>query len=412
MAQQQLSQAQIATNNAEFFNLVNWRTGMMTSPTSIYKTGQTTVFTMDSTGGYAKGIWVTGTVDVNVTLGTGAAVETSPFAPWNLFERVRVKLGNPIHDVHPFAFELAFRESNNAGQRSTYPGPNPQTWAQNYVFGSDNSGTTSWSFQSSSGDNVWTFVFYIPLQFEPRDANGLVPLGSAANKLTVELVPCVTTVGTDPWISPVVLTTAGTSSTTVVIGANNNSLNCVVEYADMNSLTGPSGAGIVVPDPIITAAVYLRDNTTPYPTFGQYRYAYMEEPYQFQRLIAVMNDNFSSTVAGHLGSPSQNRFLSGIVLNYDGQNTARRWDATTGGTIPFWTSQLKKYGNFPTEGIVSFDFASGDDPRNPTGADLLNAALYTQARIGLQYNNPNTGGSAPNGAYIYLIGQYIVPQAY
>lgn len=405
---QAISPADVEAINSRFFALANWRPAAMESSTGTFKQAGTTTFTLDPTGGYAKGIWVMGTVDINVTLNSGT-VATSPFAPYNLFDRVRVKLGNPIHDCRPFAFGLVYNQSNNAGQDFFYSGPNPESWAENVLFGSNNGTTKSWGFQSAAGDNVWNFAFYIPLQFEPNDPNGLLPLGSSANKLTVELVGCVNPIGTDPLINPIVITSG---SPTATIGTTNNSLSCVVEYADMNSLSGTQAGGIVVPQPIITAGIYLRDNVTPYPSFGKYLYAYMEEPYLFQRLIAVMNDNFSYNNATYPGAASQNSYLTGIKLNYDGQNTAREWGPTTGGTNPFFLNYLRTYGNLPAQGIIPFDFASGNDPRHPNGQDLLNAEQFTQARIGIQYNNPNGGGAAPNGAYVHLIGQYIVPQAY
>ena len=411
MANAALSAQAIAQNNAEFLALVNWKQAKMNSSTGIYKSGQTTTFTMDPTGGYARGIWVTGTVDVDVTLGTSAAVTVSPFAPYTLFNRVRVRLGNLIHDVHPYAFELVYEQMNNAGQSYIEAGPTPQTWAQTYIFGSNNSGTKSWSYQVASGENDWTFAFYIPLQFEKDDVTGLIPLGASANKLTLELDPCVSTVGTDPLVSPVVLTTAGSTSTTVTVGTNKNSMTCIVEYADMNTLVGPTGAGIVVPDPTITQAVYLRDNVTPYPNFGSYLPVYMEEPYTFQRLIALFNDNYTATnSATYPGQMAQNSLLTGLKLNYDGQNTAREWSESTGGLVPFWSNYKAKYGNLPrAQGIIGFDFASGEDPRHPNGQDLLNAALFTQARVMLNYTNPGGSGT---GAYVRLIGQYLVPQSY
>lgn len=411
MANGQLSQQTIDATNQTFLAMVNWKQAKMNSPTGIYKSGQTTVFTMDPTGGYARGIWLTGVVDVDVTLGTGAAVTVSPFAPYTLFNRIRVRLGNLIHDVHPYAFALVYQQSNNAGQDFTYTGPNPQTWAQGVLFGSENGGTGSWQYQVAAGENDWYFTFYIPLQFEPDDVSGLVPLGASANKLTLELDPCVNGVGTDPLVNPVVLTTAGTTSTTVTVGTNKNSLTAVVEFADMNTLLGPTGSGLVVPNPIIQNAIYLRDNVTPYPTWGNYLFAYMEEPYTFQRLIAMMNDNYTATnSATYPAQISQNSNLTGLKLNYDGQNMAREWSENTGGLNPYWMRYKGKYGNLPLQqGILTFDFMSGQDPRHPSGQDLLNAALFTQARIGLNYSNP---GGAGNGAYVRLIGQYIVPQSY
>ena len=407
MAQPQLSAAQIMQTNAEFLAMANWRPALMDSTTGIYKTGQTTTFTMDPTGGYARAIWVMGKVDVTPA-GTGT-IGVSPYAPYVLFNRVRVRLGNLIHDVHPYAFALMQQLGNNAGQDFLYPGVQPQLWAQNVLFGSLQNGTASWAMQGVNAEtNVWTFMFRIPLQFEKDDVTGIVPLGASSNKLTLELDPTTSPIGTDPLVSPILQLTG---ANTVTIGTTDNTLTAVVEYADMNTLQGPTGGGFVVPDPIITQAVYLRDNVTPYPKFGSYLYAYMEEPYVFMRLIAMMNDNYTAVngTGNNALAMSQNALLTGIRLNYDGQNTAREWDATSGGTNTFWMEQLVKYGTLFNQGIIPFDFTSGQDPRHPNGQDLLNAANFTQARIGLQYTSP---GAGVTGAYIRLIGQYLVPQSY
>lgn len=407
MTQAQLDAQTIMDTNSKFLALVNWKPAKMASTTGVYKAGQTTTFTMDPTGGYARGVWIFGTVDLNIA-GTGT-VAVSPFAPYVLFNRARVKLGNIIHDVHPYAFELTQQQSNNAGQSFLYAGPTPQTWAQDVLFGSDQAATKSWGFQGvNAQDNVWRFAFYIPLQFEPDDVTGIVPLGASANKLTVELDPCVAGIGTDPLVNPIIQLTG---ANTCVIGGVQSTLTAVVEYADMNTLTGPTGAGIVVPDPIITQAVYLRDNVTPYPSFGQYLSVSMEEPYQFQKLTALVNDNYTAVNGTGFNSAqiSQNALVAGLKLMYDGQNTARTYDATTGGMSTYWMRYLDAYGVLPIQGILTFDFASGDDPRHPTGQDLLNAALFTQAKIGIQYTNP---GGAGQGAYVRLIGQYLVPQSY
>ena len=417
-----MTQQQIIDQNNQFLALVDWKPGVMDSVNNTYALGKTLKFTFSPTGGYAKAIWVFGVVDVDVTLGTNAVLTLSDANFYALFRQMRVKLGNTIHQVHPWAVELINRLSNNAGQEFNYAGPNAYPWASQYLFGSNNGATKSNSFLLTAGDNIWRFGFRIPLQFEPGDVTGLIPLGSSANQLTLEFDTAqqiggsvgtsITDYYTDPLYNAAIVTTPGTTATTIVVGTSvSSTINAVVEYADMNTLQGPS-AVVQVPDPIITQAIYLRDNTTAVTNFGQYTYARFDEPYEFMRLIAIMDDNYtSSNDANNPAQLANVQKIDGIKLNFDGQETAMEWGADTGGTFPFWFDQIRKYGNNLPQGVLPFDFSSGQDPRHPSGQNLLNAKEYTQARIGIQYANPS-GGTAPSGSYIKLIGQYIVPQAY
>ena len=410
---QQMTAAQIAQNNANFFQLTNWVQGLMVSNDNVYKTGKTLTFTFEPTGGYARGIWVTGTVDVNVALATGGSIALAKTSFYGLFSELRVKLGNTIHQVHPYFFSLVNRFSNSSGQSFAYQGTQPQPWVTNYLFGSYNGSTTSNSFLLDSGDNIWTFAFYVPLQFEPNNSDGLVPLGTSANKLTLELDTAQNLLSTDGFFSPVIDVNVGTSGTnTVSVGTSvASTINCIVEYSNLLTLTNPTSR-IAVPAPIIQQAVYCRDTVANYPSFGNWLYARFEEPYVFERLVAVLYDNYTGVNStGDPGAFANQKNIQGIRLNYDGQTTALEYSPFTGGTIPFWMNVKDKYGNSFDQGIIPFDFSSGHDPKNPSGLNLLNAEAFTQARVGIQYTNPSTG-TAPNGAYIRLFGQYLVPQAY
>ena len=402
----------VAQQNATFLALANWRQAQMEAQNgTTYQLGKTLTFTMPSTGGWARGIWIKGAVDINLDL-TAGTVATSKATVWALFNQIRVKLGSVIHQAHPYVFELIYRSSNNAGQRFGYGGPSPAPWAipggtGPILYGSANGTTYSSGYQSIAGDNLWYFTLYIPLQMEPDDVSGLVPLGASANELTLELDPCVSLLGNDPLKNPIVSLTSGAVAT---IGtAITSTITAMVDYTDMNSLQGTSNAGIVVPDPVVSQAYYVRDTEVPLSLYSNYVYAKFEQPYEFARLMAILVDGYTATQSATAGDFANQNLLTGLKLMYDGQNTARQWDQSTGGLVPFYADQLRKYGNLFRSGEIMFDFASGHDPRNPSGQDLLNAALFTQARVGITYESPGTTNFPP---YIHLMAQYLVPQAY
>ncbi len=427
-----LSAKALAANQQFLLFATHKFASMQPQVSPVYATGRTFTFNFPATAGMGKAIWLMGQVDVNVTLGTGGAVVLSPYAPENLFREIRVVLGNTIHQVHPYMFRLVDEMSNWAGRslRSAEGQAALQLWTEgspaNAPLGQGSIGSRSYTV--AAGDNIWTFALRIPLQLEEGDVTGLVPLGASSLGLTLEVDteqtllaanPAGEGLGTvSPLMAPVILSTASTTATSVVVGtACNNNLTAVLEYYGFDSFVGPQGAGVSVPVPTIGEAIYLRYDNTALASFGAPVFATFKQPYQFMKMITVIDDGFTGSGGGTVGAPdaaiagnsANNRLITSFGLYYDQQNPALVWDAAKGGMAPYHFLNRRNYGRDFISGTLPIDFAAGTDPKRPNGQALLNLSEYSNAAIGLTYNNPGVTTYSPQ---IYLFGQYLVPVQY
>lgn len=352
--------ANLAEMNQGFLTHSHPRHVPMNTPDgTAFSAGKKLRFTAPILPGWAASIRVHYNLTVAVTPGTGTAA-VSAAAPFNLFQRQRLTYGGQeFRNHHPYVNKLLKQTAEHDGGSWSYGGPVDAGYRASLFVAP----------AAATGDNTWKGYFDIPLQMSEQNVMGLLPMGSSASPITLELDCASALYGSDPLLNPVYVTGNATATATGTITA-------VVTYRYGQSVHDPR---IQVPSPVIGSFAKIIEQETPITSTAGVTYAELREPYPHLKVFQIPV------------IPSQNAFATFANVagaRFDLDSTTPMLDYTSqGATVnSLWYDQRNRYGQDLDAGVIAWDFISGDDPKHPSGINTVNVELYNAARAGLHYN--------------------------
>jgi hypothetical protein len=325
-------------------------------------------------GGFATRVRVYYNVSFTYTPGTGSAAVNAG-GVYNLFSDATINFGNKQITMHPYLSKII---AQTRGYNRTYAGQ---------VLGNQSSTVQSSLYSVpalASGSNTWKGYFDIPLTLiHPTSPYGLIPVGGAGTKMTVQLTPVSAFTGADPLLNVIALT--GNATITNVTGT----VTPVILYRDFRSFATPQALSADLTGLPTAQVIRLRDLTNLAP--GSLNYLSITNPYPFNMLASIVIDGQSSAT-----------FCSSANIQayrIDGaENTSsalRVYDNTTNNMLPYYSRHREVYGQDLDDGVLLFHA----NAENTADADLqdgemwLNVAAtgYPAARLGFQVGTTATG---------------------
>lgn len=357
----------VAEMNQMFLTHSHERMVKMNTPDgTAYTPGKKLRFTAPILPGWAAKIRVFYDLVATVTLGTGTAA-VSAAAPYNVIQNQRLLYGGAEHrNHHPYFNRLLKQTSEHDGGYWTNGGPAAQGYAASLITAP----------AVAAGANTWKGFFDIPLQMGEQSVMGLLPMGSSASPITLELDCAPQIAGTDAFLNPVYVTGDATATMTGTVTA-------VVYYRYGQSVHDPRTP---VPTPVIGAFGKILQSETPITSNAGVTYAELKDPFPHLKIMQLCV------------IPSQAAFctfanIAGAKLDLDATTPYRDYTEMGAGINSLWFDQRDRYGQDLDAGVVVWDFISGDDPKHPSGLNTVNIELYNAARAGIHYNGALAGAS-------------------
>ena len=383
---------EIAANNMAFLiNSIKRALPMAAPNGTAYSAGSTLTFTAPVVPGWAYAIRLFCNLTVTANLGTGTA-HASQAAPYNVFQRVRLSFGGQEHRNHNGYFLKVLRQTTRRNDSAPWyaGGSQSDTWATSIL--SPALFTTGIPGASITGNTTWSYYVDIPLQTAHGSVAGMLPMGSSASPITLNLDCASNGYGTDPLLNPFIVTGNAVPAITGTVTAQ-------VLYRFGQSAHDPQAK---VPTPVIGSFAKILQSEDAINTTNVYQYHKVQEPYP---MLKVMN-LVVTPGAGENGTDfvAVNN-VSGARFDLDPGTQWYLYDSSGANILGLWADQRERYGVDLDEGVIVWDEFSGNDPAQPNGLNTPNIALYNSAQVGVQLS----GGLGASNNRLVTASMFIEP---
>lgn len=368
----------MATNNAAqiLANNNSWLLGSagrnFAMPNKAFtQAGQVIDLELESVPGWVSYIDLDVYVDLAITVAAGGtAPSLSPFAPWNLFQRVELSLGGgPFQNVSPFFYFL--REcAMNPGWDPSVPGP------QTYSYASDVYSVPAVNAPAgATTDNYWLFGMRIPLQVQHGSAIGFLPLGAATTVAKLRLTVQPQLVGSDAYMNPL----TGGANATVAIGTTKTSY----VQPNINYRTTPPNAQSPLPNPTVGYVLNVQEASWPINTTGTLMPMKFKDPFKYLRLWHIVM----------LGGSPDTTDVTNFEFDYLPGYAKDQW--TSLNIQSYFVDTRRRYRRDLPVGVFVEDLWAGSDPANPNGSEVVDATVFQTMQTQLAVSQTATLGTNP-----------------
>jgi len=382
-ANTQQTQAQLAAQRAQdnmnfLANSFSTQKAMLAPGGTAYVSGQQLTYTVPVMPGWAEKIRIFFNLTVTATLAGGTIVANAG-APWNILSNIAVDFNGQNHrSTSGYWYKVLQQIIRGRLDIADSKSDNITTLCETLIA----PGSTL-----SAGSNTLIGYIDIPLQLDPNDTAGLVPLGDSATPLTVRVTPTPSFVGADPLINPF----SATGSATVTV-AGTVTACCYYRYAQ--SVHSPQ---IKPAAPYIGSFAKMLETTTTIAQTGTPVITQLTQPYPHLRVMQAIVVPNSATVFSDITQ------LNSLKFDLDPMITMKDFSAQ-GGTVPGkLIDQRELYHGDLDPGIIVWDFIAGSNPEQPNGMNTPNVAQYNASQTEIVYN----GGLAASNNRIMTVAMFL-----
>jgi len=377
-AAQQLA-AQRAQDNMNFLaNSFTTQKAMLSPGGTAFAAGQQLTYTVPVMPGWAEKLRIFFNLTVTATL-AGGTVVVNAGAPWNIFQNIAVDFNGQNHrSTSGYWYKVLQQIIRGRLDIADSKLDSITTLCETLVAPAST---------LSAGANTWIGYIDIPLQLDPNDTAGMVPLGDSATPLTLRVTPASTFVGSDPLLNPVSVTGGAT-----VAVAGTVSAVCYYRYAQ--SVHSPQ---IKPAAPYIGSFAKMLETTTSIGQTGTPVVTLLTQPYPHLRVLQAVVVPNSATVFSDITQ------VSSLKFDLDPMITLKDYSAQ-GGTVPGkLIDQRELYHGDLDAGIFVWDFIAGSNPEQPNGLNTPNIAQYNASQTEVVYG----GGLAANNNRIMTVAMFL-----
>lgn len=324
--------------------------------------GSQLTYTSPILPGWARYMRVFYNLAVTIAMGAGAA-SLNAGAPYNMFSNVGVDFSGQNHRSHSGYWLKVLQQS----YRGLLDLDASKTFANTLI---------STSLPIADGANTWKGYMDIPLQIEPTDVAGLVPIGESATPLTLRLTCSPAFVGSDPFTNVINLT--GGATLTSVTGT----ITAVVSYRYGQSVHSPQ---IRPETPYIGSFAKIVESTTIIGQNQNYVITELRQPYphlKVMQAIVVPQSNLKFCDSTQIG---------GVKFKLDPSTDMNNFGADGGTYAGKLVEQRELYHGDLDEGVHIWDFIAGSMPEVPNGMNTPNIGAYNASQTECLYNGALVG---------------------
>lgn len=343
-----------------------------------FSVGNQLAFTSPILPGWATDILVFFNLTVSITMGGGAAALNAG-APHNMFSNIALDFSGQNHRNHS-GYWLKVKDQI---RRAFLDQDAAKTYANNLI---------SNSLPIINGNNAWTGVVRIPMQIEPTDVAGMIPMGESATPITLRLTCAPTFFGADPFNNVVNLTGGATGTVTGTISA-------VVNYRYGQSVHSPA---IKPATPFIGTFAKMVESNTPITSNANYIITELRQPYPHTRVLQAV---VVPSAANQFCDPTQ---VGGLKFDLDPTTVMNDYSAAGSGMVGKLVQQRDLYHADLDPGVFVWDFLAGSMPEVPNGTNTPNIGNYNAAQTEILYN----GSLAGSNNRIITVAEFLEPLPY
>lgn len=336
-------------------------------------------FTLPNSSGYIDRfrIWIQ---DLDINVATAAAsLNRGGFAA--LLGLLEVKLGNHIYRVKSTAVDLLAQTFSRQGRNPRYSGAHQggATPAYSYLLsGSANGSTSSESFQTALGDNIWNGYLEIPMAMLEMvgDSEGIAPTLSQA-PFEVSWTTPASLQSADAYEAPI------QSGGTAVVTLGTTTTSAISVWAHMAKLRTVF-SNQALPAFVVGSGFRFEEVSVPFlqsPSF--YTFQGQSGFNTLVKSIAVIDN--PGELAGEFSNAPTN--LLQWDLMYDRDNDAYTSSAKNNPTSVYnWlVDQRRAIGDQPP-GVFVFDWSRGTNADYPNSHGYLDLTTFRNAGVYATYN--------------------------
>ena len=371
--------AQRAQDNMNFLaNSFELQKAMLAPGGTTYTAGQQLTFTVPVMPGWASKIRLFFNLTVTATLGGGSAAVNAG-APWSLLSNVSLDFNGQNHRSTS-GYWIKVLQQIIRGRLDT-----DATKSDSISSIVENSIVPGAAL--SAGANSWIGYMDIPLQLDPNDTAGLVPLGDSATPLTIRVTPTPQFVGSDPFNNPV---SVASGATVAVAGT----ITAVCYYRYAQSVHSPQ---IKPAAPYIGSFAKMLETTTNISQTNSPVITELRQPYPHLRVMQAVVVPNSPTVFCDITQ------ISSLKFDLDPMITMKDFSSAGGGVAGKLIDQRELYHGDLDPGVFVWDFIAGSNPEQPNGLNTPNVAQYNASQTEYVY----AGGLAANNNRIQTVAMFL-----